>query len=80
MEKYFYTVELCEDCARRLELLAACAGYDDVERFAAMAISLGLHVLEEDHRRSIAAVLERRDSQPIESSEVTRDLDDEFPF
>lgn len=80
MEKYFYTVELCEDCAYRLELLAACAGSNDIASFAAKALSRGLTELEIDHRTSAEAALSRRVSKPRGRPRYTRDFDDEIPF
>jgi hypothetical protein len=80
MNTYFYTVRLCEDCAYRLELLAACAGADDASGLAAMALSRGLMELENDHRRSAEAALGRRAAKPGAKLRLVRDLDDEIPF
>jgi hypothetical protein len=80
MDSYFYTVALCENCAYRLELLAACAGSDDISSFAAMALSRGLAELENDHRRDAEAALERRATKPRRKPRHARDLDDDFPF
>lgn len=80
MNYYFYTLDLCEDCAYRLELLAACAGAGDTSRFAAMALSRGLMELENDHRRSVEAALAQRSTTPQRKPRPTRDFDDEIPF
>lgn len=80
MDSYFYTVELCEDCAYRLELLAACTGSDDIASFAAMALSRGLMELENDHRSNAEAALGRRVTKPRRRPRPTRDFDDEIPF
>ena len=80
MNYYFYTLDLCEDCAYRLELLAACAGSDDTSRFAAMALSRGLMELENDHRRSVEEALSQRLTKTRAKPRYTRDFDDEIPF
>lgn len=80
MKTYFYTLDLCEDCAYRLELLARCSGFDDVETFAEVALGRGITALEEDLRKVAADAVERRASKSRETSKFSCDLDDDIPF
>ncbi|MFN4202411.1 MAG: hypothetical protein ACK4GM_05095 [Tabrizicola sp.] len=77
MDKYFYTLELCDVCGELLERLADHASYDDVEAFAAMVLCHGLRVLEEDFRRSEQLATERARNPNYDPYDG---LDDEIPF
>lgn len=81
MTEYFYTLDLGETCGSKLERLAAQAGEDDVEAFAAMILCGALDLMEA-RVESDALTVDDGSLKPAENqgSPRTPKEEDDLPF